>query len=102
MLCWIRDLETTKNVADVVCLAHDRIATLPEESRRQLPEACRSRDVRNAADVHWWTERLSEEYWKRRALGLDVESIQDAWSFFLRASIQTARLAARDPGLSSP
>lgn len=95
MLCWTRDLETAKSVTDVVSLAQDCIAGLPEERRRELPEACRARDVRDATDVQWWRERLSEEYWRRRALGLDVEAIQDVWSFFLRASIQTHRLSAR-------
>lgn len=96
MLCWTRDLETVKSVMDVVCLANDCVGSLAEPARRALPDGCRRRDVRDVSDVQWWSERLSEEYWKRRALGLDVEAIQDAWSFFLRASIQIARLSTRE------
>ena len=96
MLSWIRDLETAKNVADVLCLARGCVQSLPTESWCQLPETCRARPIEGAEDVRWWSERLSEEYWRRRGMRDDAHGIQDAWSFFLRASIQTARLATRE------
>lgn len=95
MLSWMRDLETAKDVSDVLCLARRCVDALPPETLVQLPEACRAHAVRGVDDVRWWSERLSEEYWRRRGLGLDVEPLQDAWSFFLRASIRTSRLAVR-------
>jgi len=97
MLCWIRDLETAKNVSDVVCLARACVAAMPEVTRCALPCACHERGIASASDVLWWSERLSEEYWRRRGLGLDFEPLQDAWGFFLRAAIQTGRLATRTP-----
>ena len=95
MLSWMRDLETAKDVGDVLGLARQCVASLPRECLGHLPEACRTRELRAVDDVRWWSEKLSEEYWRRRGLGLDVGPIQDAWSFFLRASIQTTRLATR-------
>jgi len=95
MLAWTRDLETAKNVSDVLYLARRCVDDLPRATVLQLPEACRTHDLLDVDDVLWWSERLSEEYWRRRGLGLDVEPLQDAWSFFLRASIQTNRLAVR-------
>ena len=96
MLAWMRDLETAKTVTDVVGLARQCVGELPAGVRRALPEACGTHDVRTADDVRWWSERLSEEYWRRRGLGNDVDSLQDAWSFFLRASIQVSRLSTRE------
>jgi hypothetical protein len=101
MLAWIRDLETAKTVDDVLCLARDCVASLPRESLGELPEPCRKRELREAGDVLWWSERLSEEYWRRRGLGADVDPVQDAWSFFLRASIQTTRLATRERAVTA-
>lgn len=95
MLSWMRDLETANNVGDVLGLARQCVATLPASTVELLPTACRERELRDAQDVRWWSERLSEEYWRRRNLGFEVEAIQDLWSFFLRASIQTTRLATR-------
>jgi hypothetical protein len=97
MLSWMRDLETAKNVDDVLSLARHCVDGLPHEAWSQLPDTCRHRQVREVDDVRWWSERLSEAYWRRKGLGDDVNSIQDVWSFFLRASIQTTRLATREP-----
>jgi hypothetical protein len=95
MLPWIHNLETAKNVGEVVNLARDCVAHLPKESVVELPAACRTRELHAVDDLRWWSERLSEEYWRRRGLGADVHSIHDVWSFFLRASIQSGRLATR-------
>jgi hypothetical protein len=101
MLAWMRDLETAKDVRDELCLARDCVASLPPAIGAELPERCRARVLREAEDVRWWSERLSEEYWRRRGLGLEVGGIQDAWSFFLRASIRITRLATRDEAQSA-
>jgi hypothetical protein len=95
MLAWMRDLETATSVGDVLHLARRCVAGLPRETVLQLPAACRTHGLQDADDVRWWSERLSEEYWRRRGLGMDVTPLQDAWSFFLRASIRTNRLAVR-------
>jgi hypothetical protein len=95
MLAWMRDLETAKSVSDVLSLARACVDVLRTEGCRELPEACRARGLRDVDDVRWWSERLSEEYWRRRGLGLDVSGLQDAWSFFLRAAIQCTRLSTR-------
>lgn len=95
MLAWMRDLETAKTVNDVLSLAGGCVDALRSEGCRQLPPACRTRPLQDVEDIQWWSERLSEEYWRRRGLGLDVSAIQDAWSFFLRAAIQCARLSTR-------
>ena len=93
----MRDLETAKDVRDVLSVARHLVQSLPSETVRELPPACREHELRDARDVQWWSERLSEEYWRRRGQRLDVEPIQEAWSFFLRASIQATRLATREP-----
>lgn len=97
----MRDLETAKEVRDVLSLARGVVASLPAHTVGQLPPACRSHELHDAGDVQWWSERLSEEYWRRRALRQDVEAIQDAWSFFLRASLRAARLATREPAANA-
>jgi len=95
MLSWLRDLETAKNVGEVLSLARACVAALPEDARSALPEACGTHEVRTVEDLQWWSERLSEEYWRRRGLGIPVDPVQDAWSFFLRAGLRTARLSIR-------
>lgn len=101
MLSWMRDLETAKDVRDVLNVARHLLDSLPAETVRELPPAWRAHELRDAGDVQWWSERLSEEYWRRRGLRLDVEPIQDAWSFFLRASLRAARLTSREPAANA-
>lgn len=96
MLSWIRDLETAKDVADVVYLARAYVAAMPRDVLRELPRACTDRPLERSPDVRCWSERLSEEYWRRRATGGDVDSLAEAWGFFLRASVQLGRVAVRD------
>ena len=97
----MRDLETAKDVRDVLSLARGLVEALPADTVCQLPPACRSHQLQDAGDVQWWSERLSEEYWRRRGLRQDVAPIQDAWSFFLRASLRAARLATREPAANA-
>jgi hypothetical protein len=39
-----------------------------------------------------YSRRLTEEYWQLRGTAADVGVLQELWSFFLRATIQIARL----------
>ncbi|HWH42338.1 MAG TPA: hypothetical protein VNU21_20990 [Usitatibacter sp.] len=95
MLAWIRDLETAKDASDVVFFARAYLAALAPAAASLLPPACRARPIESSADVRFWSQCLSEEYWRRRAAGLVPEAMQEAWSFFLRANVQVSRLASR-------
>ncbi|HET7402637.1 MAG TPA: hypothetical protein VFJ62_12665 [Usitatibacter sp.] len=95
MLAWIRDLETAKDASDVVFFARAYLAALAPAAASLLPQACRGRQIESSADVRFWSECLTEEYWRRRAAGPVPEALQQAWGFFLRANVQVSRLASR-------
>ena len=95
MLAWIRDLETAKDASDVVYFARAYLAALAPAAARVLPPACRARLIESSADVRFWSQCLSEEYWRRRAAGAVPEAMEEAWGFFLRANVQVSRLASR-------
>ena len=95
MLAWIRDLETAQDASDVVFFARAYLAVLPPATVALLPQGCRGRQIESSADVRFWSECLTEEYWRRRTAGAVPEALQEAWGFFLRANVQVTRLASR-------
>ena len=90
MIAWQRDLEGAASPGEVVQLARSFIAAMPQEAFAALPAACRPSFISSAEDVREWSARLNETYWQLRAAG-NAASMQDIWSFFLRAQTRLAR-----------
>ena len=94
MISWHRDLENARSAGDILQTTRDFLATFSAEELARLPEAHRPREVGTVDDIRDWSRRLTEEYWRQRAAGGELGSLQEMWSFFLRASIQLARIDA--------
>jgi len=94
MISWHRDLENARSAGEIVQTTRDFLATFSATELACLPETHRPREVRSEDDVRDWSRRLTDEYWRQRAAGGELGTMQELWSFFLRASIQLARLDA--------
>jgi len=94
MISWHRDLENARTPGDVLQTTRDFLATFSTAELACLPEAHRPQVVRTVDDIRDWSRRLTDEYWRQRAAGGELGPLQEMWSFFLRASIQLARLDA--------
>jgi hypothetical protein len=93
MISWNRDLENAGSVHEVVSTTRRFLATFSPRDLAALPEASVPREIVTDDDIREWSRRLSDEYWRQRALGGELATTQEMWSFFLRASIQLARIA---------
>jgi hypothetical protein len=91
VIAWQRDLQDAKTATEVVQLARGYVASMPRDAFARLPDGCRPAFIASAEDVRECSAKLSEAYWSSRASG-DGAFMQDIWSFFLRASIQLARI----------
>ena len=94
MISWHRDLENAGTATEVVQVARDFLGTFSSADLASLPEAHCPRAVTGVDDVREWSRRLTDEYWRQRAAGGELGTMQEMWSFFLRAAIQLARIDA--------
>src|SRR6059058_1481993 len=94
MISWHRDLENARSADEVVRIARDFVAAFSPEELASLPQAIVPQPVEDEDDIRDWSRNLTDEYWRLRALGGEVAVAQEMWSFFLRASIQLARIGA--------
>ena len=94
MISWHRDLENSRTAGEVLRTARDFLATFSSQDLARLPEGACPRQLADEEDIRDWSRRLTDEYWRQRALGGELATTQEMWSFFLRASIQLARIDA--------
>ena len=92
------DIERALTPQQVLNLAREYLAALSARDLARIPERCRPERIFEAADIGRCSRRLTEEYWPLRGTAADVEVLQEMWSFFLRASIQIARLQEQKGG----
>ena len=92
MLSWHRDIEGTTNTLQVVRLAREYLAALSPGDFARIPRNCLPGHVIDESDISRYSARLTQEYWRLRGTQADLGVLQEMWSFFMRASIQIARL----------
>lgn len=92
MISWQRDLESASTPTELVQLTRRFLASLSPREMAELPADCRPARLETGADLRQWSRRLTDAYWAMRSTAADVTVIQEIWSFFLRASIQLARI----------
>jgi hypothetical protein len=94
MIAWHRDLETARSAQEIARTAQAFLDALPSEMRAVLPPEVLPLQL-EPEGIAEFTGRLNAAYWRRREQGEDPGVLEALWSFFLRASIQLARVDAR-------
>jgi hypothetical protein len=92
MLTWHRDIEKATNTHQVVRLTREYLAALSPGDLARIPQSCHPSRVIDESDISRCSARLTQEYWRLRGTQADLGVFQEMWSFFMRASIQIARL----------
>src|SRR5258706_12701733 len=92
MHIWDRGIEATSNTLQVVRLAREYLAALSPSDFARIPDNCLPGHVIDESDISRYSARLTQEYWRVRGTQADLGVLQEMWSFFMRASIQVARL----------
>jgi len=92
MLTWHRDIERATNTHQVLRLTREYLAALAPSDFARIPPHCLPGHVIDEADITRYCTRLTQEYWRLRGTHADLGILQEMWSFFMRASIQVARL----------
>jgi len=92
MTTWHGQIDTAKNVAEVVATARDFVATWSPEELARLPAHCRPGRIRDESDVAELHACLVDEYRVTRASGPDLTMLQVLTSFMASASVRIAEL----------
>ena len=92
MIAWHRDLETARTPLEVVRTAQAYVEAISSQDRATLPVELARMGFEDAAGLRAYGQALNDAYWKRREAGEPPGFLQELWSFFLRATIQLARL----------
>jgi len=101
MIAWHHDLEQARTPHQVVVLTRDYLGKLSAQDIARVPERCRPGRILDGTDIADCSNRLTEEYGLLRGTSADVGVLQEMWSFFLRASVQIARLEEKSRTASS-
>jgi hypothetical protein len=100
-MSWTKEIRAARNWQELLTLARDFVAKLTPEEVATLPPTCREVRIKGADDIHFWHERLAEEFFARAARGDPSRAHRDLLDFFTmaaeRASEITGAAAAQSP-----
>jgi hypothetical protein len=106
MLTWFHQLDRAANLADVVRVCRDYVATWPPETLALLPSDCRPGRLKSHEDLDALHACLVDEYRQTRLEGPHLAALQRMTSFVVRASMRFAQLRADEetaaPGELAP
>jgi hypothetical protein len=92
MTSWHTQIDEAKDVAEVVAIARDFLATWTPTELARLPAQCRPGKIRDETDIAELHSRLAEEYRSTRASGDELTTLQLITSFMVRTSVRIAEL----------
>ena len=96
MLPWFQQMDKARDVAEVVDIARDYLATWTPPELARLPRGCRPGRMREASDIEYLHSCAVDAYRTTRASGEELKALQLLTSFLVRASIRIAQLTSTD------
>lgn len=85
MIDWIQKIGVTRSQQDLVELSREYLASWYHGDLAQIPEECRPTRVRDADDLHYWSERLAEGFCEGALLGARPDLHRQMLTFFMAA-----------------
>ena len=101
-MSWSKEIRAARNWQELMALARDFVAKLSPEEVATLPATCREIRIKGADDLHFWHERLAEEFFARAARSNPSDAHRDLLDFFTVAAERAAEFGgSAEPGGSS-
>jgi hypothetical protein len=83
---WLQEVRKTQNEQDLLSLAREYLANWYHGDLAEIAEDCRPTRIRDADDLHYWSERLAEGFCKGGALGSRPDLHREMLAFFVEAA----------------
>ena len=104
-MSWHKEIRAARNWQELLALARDFVAKLSPAEVASLPPTCREIRIKGTDDLHFWHERLAEEFFARAARGDPTPAHRDMLDFFTVAAERASELtdtAAMEPAPNDP
>ncbi len=89
---WHKEIRAARNWQELLALARDFVATLSPVEVVTLPPTCREIRIKGTDDLHFWHERLAEEFFARAARGDPSDAHRNLLDFFTTAAERASEL----------
>jgi hypothetical protein len=86
LIDWIQKIGMTRSQQDLVDLSREYLASWYHGDLAQIPEECRPTRLRDADDLHYWSERLAEGFCEGALLGARPDLHRQMLTFFMKAA----------------
>jgi hypothetical protein len=92
MSSWNKEIRAARSWQELLALARDFVAKLTPAEVVTLPPTCREIRIKGTDDLHFWHERLAEEFFARAARGNPTDAHRDLLDFFTIAAERATEL----------
>ena len=91
-MSWHKEIRAARNWQELLGLARDFVAKLTPDEVATLPPTCREIRIKGTDDLHFWHERLAEEFFARASRGDPSRAHRDLLDFFTIAAERATEL----------
>jgi hypothetical protein len=101
-MSWHKEIRAARNWQELLALARDFVAKLSPTEVASLPPTCREIRIKGTDDLHFWHERLAEEFFARASRGDPTPAHRDLLDFFTVAAERASELSGTPPEEPAP
>ncbi len=101
MDCMYEELFCATSVDEVLHATRQHLSSWSSEELGRIPDSCRPGWVKNAADVEFWADRLTDESAKAQLMIEDERKLDRLTSHFLIASVRIRQLGGARPSATA-
>ncbi len=96
-MSWHKEVRGARTWQELLALAKDFVAKLSPKDVATLPATCREIRIKGTDDLHFWHERLAEEFFARAAKDDPSDAHRALLDFFTVAAERASELCGTAP-----
>jgi hypothetical protein len=94
---WHEQVEASQDVASILSVTRDYLATFGPEHLARLPDDCRPGRIKGDDDIAYWSCKLAQCNYKQSAVRIDAELLEEMLTYFLHAWVRISQLHRNAP-----
>jgi len=99
---WLHKIRAARSEPELVALSREYLASWYHADLAQIAEACRPTRIRDAGDIHYWSERLAEGFCEMAVHADRPDRHREMLTFFMEAARRMAQLTTADERIAKP